>query len=104
MNIDWKHLSYAMFVSFIVIWVCALIVSVLFIQPLLDTWKCFPQILSGIENHSVTIAVSNQPTIPLWVLLILALLLWSVLTVISYVIMNSLKKKKKLKATLSKKV
>jgi hypothetical protein len=94
MNVDWKLLSYAMIVSVGIIWVCAFIVSVLFIQPLLDMWRDLPQILSGIENHSLTIAVSNQPTIPLWILLILSLFLWIVLTVILYIIMNSLKKRK----------
>jgi hypothetical protein len=98
MNVDWKLLSYAMVFSVVIIWICALIVSVLFIQPLLDMWKCFPQILSNVENHSITFAVSNLPTIPLWVLLILSLLLWGVLTGCSYVIMKALKQNKKEKS------
>jgi hypothetical protein len=92
MNVDWKLLSYAMVVSVIIIWICTLIVSVLFIQPLLDSWRCLPQILSG--NTSYTFAVSKVPSIPLWVLLVVSLLLWAVLTVVSYVIMSSLKKNK----------
>lgn len=92
---DWKLLSYAMIVSVGIIWVCALIVSVLFIQPLLDMWKSLPQILSGLENHSTTIAVSGLPSIPLWVLLVVSLLLWGVMTIIFYEVMIYLGKNKK---------
>jgi len=98
MNVDWKLLSYAMVFSLVIIWICALIVSVLFIQPLLDMWRCLPQILANMsENHSTTFAVSRFPSIPLWILLIISLLLWCVLTVSSYIIMNYLKKMKKKK-------
>jgi len=98
MNVDWKLLSYAMVFSLVIIWICALIVSVLFIQPLLDMWRCLPQILANMsENHSTTFAVSRFPSIPLWILLIISLLLWCVLTVFSYIIMDYLKKKMKKK-------
>jgi hypothetical protein len=92
MTVDWKLLSYAMIASVVVIWVCALIVSILFIQPLLDMWRCLPQILTNMsENHSTTFAVSKFPSIPLWILLVVSLLLWVMMTIISYSIMNSLK-------------
>jgi len=90
MNVDWKLLSYAMFISVIIIWVSALIISVMFIQPLLDMWRDLPQILSG--NASYTFVESSLPSIPLWNLLIVSLLFWGVLTVFFYVIMKSLKK------------
>jgi hypothetical protein len=100
MIVDWKLLSLAMIVSVVVIWVCALVVSVLFIQPLLDMWRCLPQILANMsENHSTTFAVSRFPSIPLWILLIISLLLWCVLTVFSYIIMNYLKKNEKEEST-----
>jgi preprotein translocase subunit SecG len=92
MNVDWKLLSYAMFISVIIIWISALIVSIIFIQPLLDMWRDLPQILSG--NVSYTFVGSKLPSIPLWVLFIVSLLLWCVLTVFLYVIMKSLKKPK----------
>lgn len=96
MNIDWKLLSYAMTISVGIIWICALIVSVLFIQPLLDMWDSLPQILSDMAtNHSTTIAVSTLPSIPLWILLVVAFLLWTILTIISYASMNYFKKNKK---------
>jgi hypothetical protein len=95
MPVDWKLLSYAMIVSVGIIWICTLIISVLFIQPLLDMWGSLPEILSDMEeNHSTTIAVSTLPSIPLWILLIVALLLWAILTVISYAIMKYCKKEK----------
>ncbi|HWR63896.1 MAG TPA: hypothetical protein VN365_05795 [Candidatus Thermoplasmatota archaeon] len=98
MTVDWKLLSLAMIVSVVIIWVCALVVSVFFIQPLLDMWRCLPQILANMsENHSTTFAVSRFPSIPLWILLIISLLLWCVLTVSFYIIMNYLKKMKKKK-------
>jgi hypothetical protein len=93
MRVDWRILSYAMFVSLIIIWIFALIVSILLIQPLLDMWKCLPQILSG--NISYTFTGSKYPSIPLWVLLIVSLFLWCVLTIIFYGIMKSLKKNEK---------
>ncbi|HIG99924.1 MAG TPA: hypothetical protein HA258_05025 [Thermoplasmata archaeon] len=92
MKIDWKLLSYAMFISVIIIWVCASIVSVFFIQPLLDMLRNLPIILSG--NASCTFTGSKLPNIPLWILLVISLLLWSVLTGLSYVIMKALKKTK----------
>jgi len=101
MNLDWKLLSYAMLISVVIVWVLALIVSILFIQPLLDSWRCLPQIISDLENHSITFAVPKLPTIPLWVLLVVSLLLWGVMTIISYVIMKSLKKNKKEENTSS---
>lgn len=82
-----------MFVSVIIIWIFALIVSVLFIQPSLDSWGCLPQILSG--NASYTFISSKLPNIALWGLLVIALLLWSVLTVFLYVIIKFLEKMKK---------
>jgi RsiW-degrading membrane proteinase PrsW (M82 family) len=99
MNLDWKLLSYAMLISVIIIWVCALIVSVLFIQPLLDMWRCLPQIISG--NASYTFIGSKYPSIPLWILLVVSLFLWGVLTVFSYIIMNYLRKNKKEENTSS---
>lgn len=95
MELDWKLLTYAMIVSVGIIWVCALIVSILFIQPVLDMWNSLPEILSDMaENHSTTIAVSTLPSIPLWILLIVALLLWAMLTVVSYTILKYCKNKK----------
>jgi len=100
MTVDWKLLSYAMIVSVGIIWVCAFIVSVLFIQPLLDMWDRLPQILSDMAtNHSTTITVSTLPSIPLWILLVAALLLWGILTLISYMIMKHFKKNEKEECT-----
>jgi hypothetical protein len=98
MKIDWKLLSYSMFASGILVWICALIVSVLFIQPLLDSWRCLPLILSG--NTSTTIAVSKFPVIPLWSLLLIALVLWGCLTIGFYMLLLYLKGKKKRKIPL----
>jgi hypothetical protein len=97
MTVDWKLLSYAMFISVIIVWISAVIVSVLFIQPSLDMWRDLPQILSG--NVSYTFAESSLPNIPLWFLLIVSLLLWCSLTIFFYVIMKALKKMKKEKKT-----
>jgi preprotein translocase subunit SecG len=97
MAVDWKLLSYAMFISVIIVWISAVIVSVLFIQPSLDMWRGLPQILSG--NVSYTFVESSLPNIPLWVLLIVSLLLWCGLTIFFYVIMKSWKKMKKEKKT-----
>ena len=93
MNVEWKFLSYSMFISVIIIWISAVLVSVFFIQPLLDMWSGLPQILSG--NVSCTFVESSLPSIPLWVLLLVSLLLWCGLTIFFYVIMKSLKKKEK---------
>lgn len=96
MTVNWKLLSYAMIVSVVIIWLCALVVSVLFIQPLLDMWRCLPKFLSNTsQNHSTTIAVSKLPSIPLWVLLVVSLLLWITFTLIVYAVMNYWKKNKK---------
>ncbi len=94
MNIDWKLLSYAMFISAIVAWISALILSIVVIQPLLDIWKHTPQYFLG--NVSVTIAQGKScwPIIPMWVLLLLLLLFWCSLTFVLYVIMRSFKKHK----------
>jgi preprotein translocase subunit SecG len=97
MAVDWKILSYAMFISMIIVWISAGIVSVLFIQPSLDLWRDLPQILSG--NVSYTFVESSLPNIPLWVLLIVSLLLWCGLTIFFYIIMKALKKMKKEKKT-----
>jgi hypothetical protein len=93
MKIEWKLLSLSMFASGIFIWICALIVSVLFIQPLLDSWRCLPLIIS--ENTSVTFTGSKLPTIPLWALLLIALGLWGSLTVCSYTFIPYLNRNKK---------
>ena len=65
-----------------------------FHSTILEMWRGLPQILADMaENHSTTIAVSTLPSIPLWILLVVAFLLWIVLTIISYAIMNVFKKK-----------
>jgi hypothetical protein len=93
MKIDWKFLSYSMLVSGFIIWVCALFVSVVFIQPLLDSWRCIPSIVSG--NTSTTIAISKLPVVPLWGLLLIALMFWCSLTVGSYELLKYLNRNKK---------
>ena len=93
MKIDWKFLSYSMLASGFIIWICALIVSVVFIQPLLDSWRCIPSIVSG--NTSTTIVISKLPVVPLWGLLLIALVFWCSLTVGSYVLLRYLNRNKK---------
>ncbi|MBN2599019.1 MAG: hypothetical protein JXA75_00655 [Candidatus Thermoplasmatota archaeon] len=93
MTIDWKILSYAMIISSAIVWTCSVVVSLLFIQPLLDMWSSLPDILSG--NTSYTYAESSLPSIPLWILLLSSLFLWIVSTFFLYGVINILKKRRK---------
>lgn len=92
MKIEWKLLSYAMFLSVIVTWISSLIVSILVIQPLLDIWRYLPEILSGDVSVTIAEAKYSVPVIPLYVLLLLSLFFWCFLTLVFYVLMKSLKK------------
>ncbi|MFA5102087.1 MAG: hypothetical protein WC525_02945 [Candidatus Thermoplasmatota archaeon] len=92
MPVDWKMLSYAMVISSAIIWTCSVVISLLFIQPLLDMWSSLPDILSG--NTSYTYAGSSLPSIPLWILLLSFLFLWIVSTFFLYGVMNILKKRR----------
>jgi len=95
MNIDWKTLSLSMIISFVVIWISSLIIAITVIQPYFDIWSHITQYPPG----SITIAEAknsfNLPNLPLWMLLIISLFIFIILTLILYKLIRYLAKREK---------
>jgi len=95
MNIDWKTLSLSMIISFVVIWISSLIIAIIVIQPYHDIWSHITQYPPG----SITIAEAensfNLPNLPLWMLLIISLFIFIILTLILYKLIRYLIKREK---------